>query len=305
VYPPSKVARWDKYYMNNWTPIDPPGGLVISGDQLHVDMKITSQNQIFGHFLSQQRFIFGYYNIWMKLIPNNSAGTIMTYYFTSPENNTVDTHDELDFEFLGNVSGQPITLQTNMYLNGKGNREVRHSLPFDPTADFHKYSLLWNQDIIIWYVDDSVIRVHHNKPDVPFPTWRPMAVMASLWNGSSWATRGGLDKLDLAYQPFILQYEGFDGVDGCAVCPSNQFSDPSPNCTMAPNSSYIDLCSSGNWWNNQKSLTAEQWQQIQCHEQHYVIYHYCYDKYRFMNKAGVVTMPPECKYNELNYTYPL
>lgn len=62
----------------------------------------------------------------------------------------MDTHDELDFEFLGNVSGQPITLQTNMYLNGQGNREVRHSLPFDPTADFHKYSLLWNQDVVMY-----------------------------------------------------------------------------------------------------------------------------------------------------------
>lgn len=132
-----------------------------------------------------------------------------------------------------------------------------------------------------------------------------MAVIASLWNGSSWATRGGKDKLDLTYQPFILQYEGFDGIESCPVCPTNSFKDPSPDCPMSPNSSYIAPCSSGNWWNDQKTLTAAQWDQLECHEQNYVIYHYCYDKNRFKNSTtGIVTMPPECKYNELNYNYP-
>lgn len=57
--------------------------------------------------------------------------------------------DELDFEFLGNRTGQPYTIQTNVYKSGIGGREMRHMLWFDPTQDFHTYSILWNTHRIV------------------------------------------------------------------------------------------------------------------------------------------------------------
>jgi hypothetical protein len=71
--------------------------------------------------------------------------------FSSPETKPQepDRHDEIDFEFLGNTSGNPITVQTNVYLNGVGDREQHHYLPVDPAAAFHNYSLLWNQHLIM------------------------------------------------------------------------------------------------------------------------------------------------------------
>lgn len=59
------------------------------------------------------------------------------------------THNEFDFEFLGNTTGEPYTVQTNVYVNGVGNREQRLNLWFDPSKDFHTYTIFWNQRQVV------------------------------------------------------------------------------------------------------------------------------------------------------------
>ncbi|PKI46414.1 hypothetical protein CRG98_033190 [Punica granatum] len=89
--------------------------------------------------------MFGKVTIQIKLVEGDSAGTVTAFYMSSEGPN----HNEFDFEFLGNTTGEPYLVQTNVYVNGVGNREQRMNLWFDPTKDFHSYSLLWNQRQVV------------------------------------------------------------------------------------------------------------------------------------------------------------
>ncbi|MBA0772137.1 hypothetical protein Gotri_007567 [Gossypium trilobum] len=97
-------------------------------------------------FASKRKYLFGHISMKIKLISGDSAGTVTAFYMNS-DTNTI--RDELDFEFLGNRTGQPYTVQTNIYTHGKGDREQRVNLWFDPAADFHTYTIMWNHHHIV------------------------------------------------------------------------------------------------------------------------------------------------------------
>ncbi|KAK2979166.1 hypothetical protein RJ640_007466 [Escallonia rubra] len=119
----------------------------------------------------------------------------------------------LNWEFLGNSSGNPYTVHTNVYAQGKGNKEQQLHLWFHPTAAFHTYSIVWNP----FLVENSPIRVFQNSKaiGVPFPKSQPMRVYSSPWNADDWATQGGQVKTDWTKAPFIASYRNYNA-NGCA-----------------------------------------------------------------------------------------
>ncbi|RVW25324.1 putative xyloglucan endotransglucosylase/hydrolase protein 23 [Vitis vinifera] len=220
-------------------------------------------------FQSKNEYLFGKIAMQIKLVPGNSAGTVTAYYLSSKE---WETHDEIDFEFLGNLSGDPYILHTNVYIQGQGKREKQFYLWFDPTADFHNYSILWNPQCVVFWVDGIPIREFKNleSAGVPFPKSQPMRIYSSLWNADDWATRGGLVKTNWSQAPFVASYRSFNA-DACVL-----YSGTSSCSWDSPP------------WLSQVLDSTDQ-QKMKWVEDNYMIYNYCTDAERFSQG-----LPTEC-----------
>ncbi|KAL6560129.1 putative xyloglucan endotransglucosylase/hydrolase protein 23 [Orobanche hederae] len=213
-------------------------------------------------FKSKKQYLFGKFDLQIKLVPGNSAGTVTTYYLSSLGSN----HDEIDIEFLGNLSGDPYILHTNVFTQGKGGREQQFYLWFDPTKDFHTYSILWNPQSIIFSVDGTPIRQFKNLQSKglssSYPKNQPMWIYSSLWNADDWATRGGLVKTDWSQAPFTASYTNFNALA----------------CTTGSTSCSGD--SPANSWFSESLDTTGQ-ERIKWVQKNYMIYNYCDDNKRF------------------------
>ncbi|KAG6553384.1 hypothetical protein Mapa_005119 [Marchantia paleacea] len=271
---------WEDFYVNfgDWK-VQYPGNETGKIVDLALDQETGSG------FRSKYPFLFGQIGMKLKLVGGNSAGTVTSFYLAS----VYEKWSELDFEFLGNTSGDPYILQTNVFCEGKGDREQRIYLWFDPSEDYHYYGILWNKDLILFMVDDVVIRVFHNPKDLglPYLEYQPMYVYSSIWNGESWATRGGAEKCDWSQQPFVASYKEFD-VDSCRVDSHGEEHEDTHEC-------YKKLYSS--WYGQPEfgKLTKKQVDDLKRIQYNYVIYDYCTDAGRFNST------PPECARNWPQY----
>lgn len=84
------------------------------------------------------------------------------------------------------------------------------------------------------YVDEVLIRIFQNFEDEGIPYLNSKAVQAymSVFDGSSWATRGGRDKIDWTNSPFKTVYTHFV-LDACVVEPTNISASQCANTTAS------------------------------------------------------------------------
>ncbi|KAG6384425.1 hypothetical protein SASPL_155759 [Salvia splendens] len=158
---------------------------------------------------SKDQFLFGTLEMQIKLVPGDSAGT---EYLAVQLSSVGAKHNEIDFEFLGNVTGEPYIIHTNIYTQGAAGREVQFYPWFDPTKDYHNYTIRWTPSHVVWFVDNTPIRVYRNylHDGIPYPDLdKPMRAYSSIWNADSWATRGGLDRINWSKAPFVAKLRKF------------------------------------------------------------------------------------------------
>ncbi|CAI9276415.1 unnamed protein product [Lactuca saligna] len=241
---------------------------IVNGGQ---DLSLSLDQYSGSGFQSKHEYLFGRFDMQLKLVPGNSAGTVTTFYLSSQGAG----HDEIDFEFLGNSTGNPYTIHTNVYSQGKGNKEQQFHLWFDPTAAFHTYTIVWNSLRIIFLIDNIPVRVFNNNDaaGVPFPKSQPMRVYASLWNADDWATQGGRVKTDWTNAPFTASYRKFNA-----------------NAKkVGPNSVSTNSINDNQSWSTQ-GLDAAGRNRIRWVQTKHMIYNYCNDRKRFPNGISA-----ECK----------
>ncbi|KAK2970116.1 hypothetical protein RJ640_017773 [Escallonia rubra] len=228
--------------------------------------------------ISSDYYNYGFFSANIKLPSDYTAGVVVAFY-TSNVDMYEKNHDELDFEFLGNIKGKPWRFQTNMYGNGSTSRgrEERYRLWFDPSKEFHRYSILWTPIKIIFYVDEVPIRevVRNEAMGGDFPS-KPMSMYATIWDASTWATNGGKHKADYKYEPFASEFTDLV-LEGCPVDPINQLS--ATNCTQA--AAKLEAA-------DYSVITPDQRRAMSWFREKYMYYTYCYDSYRYP------VPPPEC-----------
>ncbi|KFK27296.1 hypothetical protein AALP_AA8G364000 [Arabis alpina] len=251
---PVLAGTFDTEFDITWG--DGRGKVLNNGELLTLSLDRSSGSG----FQTKKEYLFGKIDMQLKLVPGNSAGTVTAYYLKS----NGDTWDEIDFEFLGNVTGEPYVMHTNVFTQGKGDREQQFNLWFDPTADFHTYSVLWNPHHIVFKVDDIPVRQFKNLEHrgIPYPKMQRMRLYSSLWNADQWATRGGLVKTDWSNAPFTASYRNFRA-DAC-VSSAGKSSCPA---------------SSPRWFSQRLDLTAED--KMRLVQSKFMVYNYCTDSKRF------------------------
>ncbi|TMW86303.1 hypothetical protein EJD97_021599 [Solanum chilense] len=218
-------------------------------------------------FVSQDLYLHGLFSASIKLPEDYTAGVVVAFYMSNGDM-FEKNHDEIDFEFLGNIRAKNWRIQTNIYGNGSTNvgREERYGLWFDPTEDFHTYTILWTDSHIIFYVDNVPIREIKRTQAMSgdFPS-KPMSLYGTIWDGSSWATNGGKYKVNYKYAPYVAKFSDFV-LHGCGVDPIEL----SPKCDIVLDSASI-----------QTRISPDQRRKMERFRKKYLQYSYCYDRTRY------------------------
>ncbi|XP_058758684.1 probable xyloglucan endotransglucosylase/hydrolase protein 33 [Vicia villosa] len=238
--------------------------------------KITGSGMV-----SQNRYNYGFFSAAIKLPAGLSPGVVVAFYLSNADK-FPHNHDEIDIEILGHDKRNDWVIQTNVYANGSVStgREEKFYFWFDPTQQYHYYSILWNSYHTVFFVDNIPVREFIHKTTSPFiyPS-KPMSLYATIWDGSEWATHGGKYPVNYKYAPFVVSFAEME-LSGCITDPNS----PTSSCSKSNPSGQQDPINGADFSKlSQQQIAAMDWARRKL-----MFYSYCTDVNRYK------VLPPEC-----------
>ncbi|VVB04960.1 unnamed protein product [Arabis nemorensis] len=224
------------------------------------ELQLTLDHTSGSGFESYSIYGSGSFNMKIKAPQTKSTGLVTSFYIQSRSSR----HDELCFQILGSI-GPPYLLNTNMFLYGEGDKDQRFRLWFDPTKEYHSYRLLWNPHQIVFYVDDTPIRVYRKNPDIYYPSVQTMFIMGSVQNRSI---------IDPKQTPYTAKFQA-SKLEGCVTTFFG-----------------IEKCTGPTfWWNRKENwqLSSRERKLYTNARKVYLDYDYCSDRKRYPK------VPQECR----------
>lgn len=151
----------------------------------------------------RETYGYGYYETRMR--PAAGSGLMSGSFFIYRGTYGKSSHDEIDFEFLGKDCH---IVQTNYYVEGRGNHERIINLDYNACEESHNYGFRWSEDLIAWYVDGREVNRAEEDPstsehDIPY---RPGKIIVNLWTGTS-GLIGWLGDFSYPGHPLQAQYD--------------------------------------------------------------------------------------------------
>lgn len=134
-----------------------------------------SKNYKGAELRTKESFLYGRFEVRYKASPGSGhTSTFFTYNDVDP----LTRWNEIDIEILGRYTND---VQFNVITPQHGSNHVRHQyVNFDPSLDFHTYTIEWTPDYIAWSIDS--VEVYRQTGEHIATMIKPQKIMMNIWN---------------------------------------------------------------------------------------------------------------------------
>ncbi|RWA12211.1 hypothetical protein EKO27_g2916 [Xylaria grammica] len=216
--PAKKAWPEGNYYIDFTKETGPPSNWIIANDEV---VKFTQKGAEFTYgkkgdapnMWTDFYMLGGRYDVELQIAPGQ--GVISSSVLWS------DIQDEIDWEFSGNQHGEkPFpppdgkwTVETNIFAQGKmwDGAATYQKDAYNPTTQFHTYSVEWDESHMKWYVDNQVVRSIQasSVPSGFILPQSPMKLQLGVWGGGDpannyWTIQWAGGEIDMKDAPFTM-----------------------------------------------------------------------------------------------------